>query len=164
MGDENFSPGSAARIRRSTRDYGQTDTGMSWNRQSSEVRSSRKAKEMGMSNYGGMGRQESMKLTGNSWLDKRIGAEQSQGMLPDIGGHKRRPPMGESFQSIGRMSGAAGFKRESVPSRGGKPDPGLTGFTYNDPNTPISHRNQPMAGNTQTSHFGMAPTDNQLPG
>ena len=61
------------------------------------------------------------------------------------------------------MTGAAGFKRDSVATRG-VPDPGLTGFTYNDPNTPISHRNQPMAGNTQTSHFGMAPTDNQLPG
>ena len=59
-------------------------------------------------------------------------------MLPGIGDHKRRPPMGDSFQSIGRMSGAAGFKRDSVASRGGKPDPGLTGFTYNDPNTPIT--------------------------
>mmetsp|Transcript_6131 Transcript_6131/g.8239 ORF Transcript_6131/g.8239 Transcript_6131/m.8239 type:complete len:172 (-) Transcript_6131:1117-1632(-) len=32
MGEEQFSPGSAARIRRSQRDFGQTDTGASWNR------------------------------------------------------------------------------------------------------------------------------------
>merc|ERR1712107_908143 len=65
---------------------------------------------------------------------------------------------------MGRMSGAAGFKRDSVASRGGKPDPGLTGFSYNDPNaTPVmSQRGQNMAGNTQTSGFGM--NDTELPG
>ena len=44
--------------------------------------------------------------------------------------------MNESFQSMGsmaRMGGAAGFKRDNVGGRG-VPDPGLTGFTYNDPN------------------------------
>lgn len=77
-----------------------------------------------------------MKLTtGQNWLDNRRGnqAESAHGMLPDIGGHKRRPPMGETFHSMGRMTGAAGFKRDSVASRGG-PDPSMTGFTYNDRN------------------------------
>ena len=67
--------------------------------------------------------------------------------------------MGESFHSMGRMSGAAGFKRDSVASRG-VPDPGLTGFTYNDPNS-----NRGPAGTTQGSTFAInSPTDNQLPG
>ena len=58
-------------------------------------------------------------------------------MLPDINSNRRRPPMNESFQSMGnmaRMGGAAGFKRDNVSGRG-VPDPGLTGFTYNDPNS-----------------------------
>ena len=53
-------------------------------------------------------------------------------MLPDIGGHRRKPQMGESFQSMGRMSGAAGFNRDNVPSRG-MPGAGSTGFSYQDP-------------------------------
>ena len=40
--------------------------------------------------------------------------------------------MGESFQSMGRMSGAAGFNRDNVPSRG-MPGAGSTGFSYQDP-------------------------------
>jgi len=72
--------------------------------------------------------------------------------------------MGESFQSMGRMTGAAGFKRDSVASRGhgGAPDPGLTGFSYNDPTTPLMNPNRPgaAAGSTHTSQFGMdKPTD-----
>ena len=55
--------------------------------------------------------------------------------------------MGESFQSMGRMTGAAGFKRDSVASKG-VPDAGLTGFSYNDP---ASAR----GGVTQTSSFGI---------
>lgn len=50
--------------------------------------------------------------------------------------------MGESFHSMGRMTGAAGFKRDSVASRGGAPDPGLTGFSYHDPNTPMLNPNK----------------------
>ena len=57
-------------------------------------------------------------------------------MLPDIGGHRKGPPMGESFQSMGRMTGAAGFKRDSVQgSARGIPNAGLTGFSYNDNST-----------------------------
>lgn len=38
--------------------------------------------------------------------------------------------MGESFHSLGRMTGAAGFKRDSVAERR-VPDPGSsTGFSY----------------------------------
>lgn len=60
---------------------------------------------------------------------------------------------------MGRMTGAAGFKRDSVASRG-FPDPGLTGFSYNDPSS-----NRGPASSTQTSKFGMnSPTDDQLPG
>ena len=50
------------------------------------------------------------------------------------------------------MTGAAGFKRDSVAGRG-VPDPGLVGFTYNDPSNVKMHR---VA--TDTSHssvFGM---------
>ena len=43
---EPVSPSSNARMRRSARDFGQTDTGQSWNRQSSEIRSSRRPTEM----------------------------------------------------------------------------------------------------------------------
>ena len=89
-----------------------------------------------------------MQMTGQSWADRRAAAEQNSGNLPDIGGHKNRVPMGESFQSMGRMTGAAGFNRDSAGGRG-VPDPGLTGFSYNAP----SERG--MAGNTQTSTFGM---------
>ena len=61
-------------------------------------------------------------------------------MLPDISGHKRVAPMGESFQSMGRMTGAAGFKRDSVQgSSRGMHD---TGFNYG-------------GGNTSGSAFGM---------
>ena len=46
------------------------------------------------------------------------------------------------------MTGAAGFKRD------GAPDPGLTGFSYNDPNGPPS--NTRFGGNaTQSSSFGI---------
>ena len=77
-----------------------------------------------------------MQMTGQSWAERQAAAEQNSGVLPDIGSARRRPPMNESFQSMGsmaRMSGAAGFKRDNVGGRG-VPDPGLTGFTYNDPN------------------------------
>lgn len=60
-------------MHQSQRDFGQTDTGMSWNRQSSEVRCSRKVSDLGgpnVSAYGGIHRQESMKLTGQGWLEK----------------------------------------------------------------------------------------------
>ena len=40
--------------------------------------------------------------------------------------------MGESFQSMGRMSGAAGFNRDNVASRG-MTGAGSTGFSYQDP-------------------------------
>lgn len=71
-------------------------------------------------------------------------------MLPDIGGHKRRPQMGESFQSMGRMTGAAGFKRDSTAAGSS------TGFNYGG---------GPAAGNTQTSTFGMnQPTDDMKMG
>ena len=67
-------------------------------------------------------------------------------MLPDIGGHKRHHQMGESFQSMGnmgRMTGAAGFKRDSVQGAS-------SGFNYA----------MGGGGNTQTSSFGMnQPTD-----
>ena len=85
-------------------------------------------------------------------------------MLPDITGHRRKPQMGESFQSMGRMTGAAGFKRDSVSSRG-MPNPGLTGFTYNDPNAAPSGNRYTPGGTTQTSSFGMGgrePTDDQF--
>jgi len=65
---------------------------------------------------------------------------------------------------MGRMTGAAGFKRDSVASRGGKPDPGLTGFTYNDPNATVSSNRNGPAGLPQTSYFGGVPADDQLPG
>lgn len=114
----------------------------------------------GMGSAYGINRQESMKLTGQSWMDKRSQpADGNNAMLPDIGGHVRRPPMNESFHSMGRMTGAAGFKRDSIVSRG-VPDAGLTGFSYNDPNS-----NRGPAGSTHTSHFGMSsPTEDQLPG
>ena len=85
----------------------------------------------------GMNRHDTMRDTGNSWADRKAMADQNNAMLPDIGAHRKgQPPMGASFQSMGRMTGAAGFKRDSVASRGGggNPYPGLTGFTYNDPN------------------------------
>ena len=89
-------------------------------------------------------------------------ANEGSSMLPDINANKRRPPMGESFHSMGRMTGAAGFKRESVSSRG-VPDPGLTGFTYNDPNkvSAVGSTTRYTAGGaTQTSSFGVnQPTD-----
>ena len=62
-------------------------------------------------------------------------------LLPDIGSHRKgRAPMGESFQSMGRMTGAAGFKRDSVQgsSRGMRD----SGFNYG-------------GGNTSGSAFGM---------
>ena len=77
-------------------------------------------------------------------------------MLPGISDHKRRPPMGESFHSMGRMTGAAGFKRDSVASRGGAPDPGLTGFTYNDPNTPMMRPEKENAGSNVKSPIDSA--------
>ena len=49
------------------------------------------------------------------------------------------------------MTGAAGFKRDSVSSRG-VPNPGLTGFSYNDPNKSGVKNG---AGNTQSSSFGI---------
>ena len=90
-----------------------------------------------------------MQMTGQSWADRRAAqlAEQNgnNSMLPDISGHKRRPQMGESFQSMGnmgRMTGAAGFKRDSVQ--------GSTGYNYAGG----------VPGNTQSSSFGMnQPTD-----
>ena len=79
-------------------------------------------------------------------------------MLPDISGHRRKPQMGESFTSMGnmgRMTGAAGFKRDSVSGRG-VPNPGLTGFSYNDPNAPTgSNSRYNPGGATQTSSFGV---------
>ena len=41
--------------------------------------------------------------------------------------------MGESFQSMGRMTGAAGFKRDSVPQVRGVTDGASTGFSYKNP-------------------------------
>lgn len=58
--------------------------------------------------------------------------------------------MGESFQSMGRMTGAAGFKRDSVQGGGNGPNPGLTGFSFNDPSSRHS-----VASNTQGSSFGI---------
>lgn len=121
-----MSPGSVARLRRSTQKaINPTDTGMSWNRQNSEVRSSRKAYELGMGGTG-MDSRASMGVTGNSWVDRQQRQEQqSQGLLPDINMHKGRGrpnQMGDTFISQGRMSGAAGFKRDSVHSG--------TGFSY----------------------------------
>ena len=92
-----------------------------------------------------------MRVTGNGWADRRAAAEQPGGVLPDIGGH-RKAPMGESFQSMGRMTGAAGFKRDSVQgSARGIPNAGLTGFSYNDP----TNSTNKYAGGTQSSSFGM---------
>ena len=53
---------------------------------------------------------------------------------------------------MGRMTGAAGFKRDSVGG-GNMPNPGLTGFSYNDPSQPR------IGGTTQTSSFGMQNQD-----
>ena len=79
--------------RRGNRDFGQNSTGMSFNRQSSEVRSSRRTAH-GDLGGGGFDRQDSMRITGQSWADKRAAqlAEQTNSsMLPDIGGHRRKP-------------------------------------------------------------------------
>jgi len=97
-GEEPETPMSGARIRRSLRhDYGQTDTGTSWNRQNSEIRSSRRHDQVDLK-AGGFNRMDSMQVTGDSWLARRArqaeGAE-GPGMLPDI--NPRRPAMGESF-------------------------------------------------------------------
>jgi hypothetical protein len=61
------SPASTTK-RRVQRDFGGTDTGQSWNRQSSEVRSSRRG-TVDLKGDGGINRQDSMRLTGNSWID-----------------------------------------------------------------------------------------------
>ncbi len=51
---------------------------------------------MGMG--GGIQRHDTMRDTGNSWADRRAMAKQSEGMLPDIGSHRKgQPPMGASF-------------------------------------------------------------------
>ena len=56
-------------------------------------------------------------MSGQSWLSKRQSqAEQSTPgtMLPDIA--RKRAPMNDTFQSMGsmgRMTGAAGFKRDN---------------------------------------------------
>ena len=87
-------------------------------------------------------------------------------MLPDISGPRRRapPPTGDSFASKGRMTGAAGFKRDNVSGRG-VPDPSLTGFSYKDPSAPSSHRGGIAGNNTQSSSFGInPPNDDQLSG
>ena len=108
----------------------------------------------------------SMNSTGKSWLDKQnlIASQRDSGntYLPDISSHKRRPPMGESFQSMGRMTGAAGFKRDNLNSGGnGPPNAGLTGFSFKDP----SSTPKIASGNTQTSSFGVNnPTEDHLSG
>ena len=66
---EPMSPASAARLRRSQRDFGQTDTGQSWNRQNSEVRARRPTEFAGAA--GMMDRHDSMRITGQSWADRR---------------------------------------------------------------------------------------------
>jgi len=81
-------------------------------------------------------------MTGSSWVDRKAQEQANQGMFPDI--NKRRAPLNDTLHSMGRMTGAAGFKRENVPSK--IPDPGLIGFTYRDPNAPPSQRS--MAGNS----------------
>jgi len=47
------------------------------------------------------------------------------------------------------MSGAAGFKRDSVQGGSrGMPNPGLTGFSYNDPSQAGTQYGGGMASNT----------------
>ncbi len=45
----------------------------------------------------GITRHDTMRDTGNSWADRKARVDQNQGMLPDIGGHRKGPPMGASF-------------------------------------------------------------------
>lgn len=59
---------------------------------------------------------------------------------------------------MGRMTGAAGFKRDSVPSSRGVPDAANTGFSYKNPSS--SRYTGGASGNTQGSSFGVnQPTD-----
>jgi len=58
------------------------------------------------------------------------------------------------------MTGAAGFKRDTLNSGGnGPPNAGLTGFSFKDP----SSTPKMASGNTQTSSFGLnQPTEDQM--
>lgn len=64
---------------------------------------------------------------------------------------------------MGRMTGAAGFKRDSVPSARGVPDAASTGFSYK--NQSSNRYTGGVSGITQGSSIGMnQPTDDQLSG
>lgn len=83
------SPAINSGMRRSQRDFGQINTGASWNRQNSEARSKRPTDLASTSSM--MNRHDTMQNTGQSWADRRADrlatGAQDGSMLPDISGN-----------------------------------------------------------------------------